>query len=336
VLSPDQIEIRRSGLGGSDIPAIFGLAYGRRAIDVYLEKIGEAPPFEGNERTLRGSQLESIVLGWYHEETGGEQWERPPTLRHPDREWQLLTPDAARGVAPFDSDLEPLVEAISGKIWLPREEAIELKTHGFHGGKDYGEEGDDVVPDHVNLQTRYYQSALALPVYPVVALLDTHLLRVFPIYRDLEIEGYILEEAESFWRRHVLERRPPDPDGSDSFKRYLEGKFADTGEVIEATNELLYLVDEFMAYKLELKEVKERHDRAKQELQLAMGPVAQVDLDGKKIASWKRDSVGKVAPTKAIKHLGERLGLAGAALNAELEQFRGEPTRRLLVKGRPQ
>lgn len=334
MLTPEQVELRQSGIGSSDVAALFGMSYQRQPIDVYLEKIGEAEPFAANERTSRGSDLESMVLGWYHEDVGGLSWQRPSTLRRTDRTWHLLTPDAIRGTRVRGP--RPLLEdPLTGALVAWPREACEIKTHGWRAGRDYGDEGTDDVPDRVRLQVAWQMSGLELGQISVVALIDTHLLRAFPCARDLELEGYLLEEAERFWIEHVLERRPPDPDGTESFKRYIEGRFADTGEVVEATPELLDLADAFVSTKDDLDVAKVRHELAKQELQLAIGPAALVELDGHKVASWKRDSRGRPKHAAIIEELARELQLPKGELDTLIDRHRGEATRRLIVKGRP-
>ena len=55
-------EERQRYIGGSDVAAIAGLSPYRTALDVYAEKKGLAAPFEGNEFTYWGKELEDVVL----------------------------------------------------------------------------------------------------------------------------------------------------------------------------------------------------------------------------------------------------------------------------------
>jgi putative phage-type endonuclease len=61
-LSHDEwIEQRRKGIGGSDIAAICGLSKWKKAIHVYLEKIGEAPETEISEAAEWGILQEPLI-----------------------------------------------------------------------------------------------------------------------------------------------------------------------------------------------------------------------------------------------------------------------------------
>ena len=74
---------RLSGLGGSDIGAILGLNPWRTPYQVFLEKIGEAAPFEGNLQTRFGSYAEEFVAREYCEQTGRQVQRFNAMLRHP-------------------------------------------------------------------------------------------------------------------------------------------------------------------------------------------------------------------------------------------------------------
>lgn len=58
------LSARRKGIGASEIAAIMGIlppSWGKTPLQIYLEKIGEAEPFEGNERTRWGQILEPVI-----------------------------------------------------------------------------------------------------------------------------------------------------------------------------------------------------------------------------------------------------------------------------------
>lgn len=64
------LEVRRTGIGGSDAGAILGLNPWSSPLKVYTSKLGLAPPTPDNERMAWGRRLEAPVRDWYAEHTG--------------------------------------------------------------------------------------------------------------------------------------------------------------------------------------------------------------------------------------------------------------------------
>ena len=59
-----------------------------------------------------------------------------------------------------------------------------------------------------------------------------------------QVEGDILAECEGWWKKHVIGRVPPEPDGSASFKRYLRDRYSKTrGEWLEPSDEMRELIE---------------------------------------------------------------------------------------------
>lgn len=56
---------RKKGLGASESAAALGYSEYKTPLDIYREKLGLAPAFEGNAYTLRGSRLEDIVAQYF-------------------------------------------------------------------------------------------------------------------------------------------------------------------------------------------------------------------------------------------------------------------------------
>lgn len=77
------LEERRRYIGMSDLAAILGVDEYKTALDVYNEKLGLVPAFEGNAQTTRGLKLEDIAAREYAEQTGRKVQRRRTELIHP-------------------------------------------------------------------------------------------------------------------------------------------------------------------------------------------------------------------------------------------------------------
>src|SRR6056297_1218301 len=63
----------RDYIGASDMPTLAGLTKRYKTpVDLYLEKIGEAKPFEGNDRTRWGHIQENNILAEYVSREGAD------------------------------------------------------------------------------------------------------------------------------------------------------------------------------------------------------------------------------------------------------------------------
>src|SRR4051812_24779541 len=124
-LTPDQLKMRLSGIGGSEIAVVVGISPYAGFIDVWAVKV-EGRVFEGNAATRRGQILEPAVAAWYAEETGA-QLREVGTIRHPTREIALATPDR--------------IATLAGS-----ERLVEIKTANLRQIDKWGEPGTDEVP----------------------------------------------------------------------------------------------------------------------------------------------------------------------------------------------
>lgn len=193
-LDASQLALRMMGLTGTDIPAILGLSSFRTPLDVFLEKLGKAPPVEVNEDMERGTFLEDGARRWYAHRTGAIRVDEPGTVVSRRNPLVIATPD---GVAHFRDDVR----------------ALEIKMPSSAAG--WGEPGTDAVPEWYLPQVAWELAALDMQQADVFAVLDGKP-RLYHVARDLELEGLLVEHAERFWRDHVQTGRPPEVTARDA------------------------------------------------------------------------------------------------------------------------
>lgn len=203
-LAAAQLALRRTGVTGTDLPAILGLSPWRTPLDVWLDKAGKAgkaPPVAQNEDMERGTFLEDGARRWYAHRTGALRVEQPGTVVSRRNPLVIATPD---GVAHFTGDVRAL------EIKMPS------SAHGW------GEPGTDAIPPYYLPQVLWELAALDLPKADVFAVLDGKP-RLYHVARDVELEGLLAEHAERFWRDHVVAGKPPEVTHRDAetVKRWL-------------------------------------------------------------------------------------------------------------------
>lgn len=302
-LSPDQLARRLAGITATDVAAIVGVHPDRSAVNVWLEKRGEAPPWVETSRTKWGDILEPSVRADYAERHN-VRVEEPGTLAHPDAEWMLATPD---GVAYAPGGIEPL-------------NGLEIKAHTIRLAHMYGDPGTDEVPPHELCQCVWGMAVTGLTRWDLVAFIDNQP-REFVIERDDEVIAYLTERAERFLVDNVRGGVPPDPDGSDAYDEWLKARWArntedliDIGEDIE----IFGFIERGKALREQDAAIDDELQKLAQLIKARIGDKAGLtwkDANGKALKlTWKRNKPGKRTDHAAmVTDLRNRAGLAAAA-----------------------
>ena len=195
------LEVRRQGLGGSDVAAALSLSLWKSPLELYLEKIGEAPKVqtEPNEALTWGRIMEPVIRDEFAKRTGYPVKSLRSMLQHPCYPYML-------------ADLDGLVEVPERGLGV-----LEIKTASSYAKTDW--EGGK-VPDHYMLQLQHYLAVSGLEFAVIVVLIGGNQLQWQIVESDLElIENMITLEA-NFWR-HVTEKVPPPVDGSSACSEML-------------------------------------------------------------------------------------------------------------------
>lgn len=225
MLSAEQIERRRSGLGATDVVAILGLSEFAGPWEIYLEKTDptyQRPPAGMPARV--GSHMEGLIAELYRERTG-----RPifhcDTIEHASHEWALATPDR---VVPTLDGWE--IDDFYGETVIREgraERLVEIKRPTIYTAHQWGHElnGAEGVPPRYLVQCQWQLEVCDVEVCDLTALIGDDDLRIYEIRRDRELASALFERSRSFWFDHVVARQPPAVDGSDAARRYVESLF---------------------------------------------------------------------------------------------------------------
>lgn len=264
------LDLRRRGIGGSDAAAICGQSRYKSAFELWLEKTA-APEYvddADNEPMEWGRRLEPLVADVVAEREGMDLVPVHALLAHPDRPWQLANIDRAA----YDR---------TGGLGV-----YEGKTAGHFAGADW--EGD-AVPDAYLLQGMHYLAVTGMPWVLYGVLIGGQRLAIRRVQRDDELIAHLTTLEADFWRR-VVERTPPDPDGSKSCTELLAHMWdVKPGAVLtldpdEVEPLLIERATHDAVEKAAAKakaEVENRLKAALGEHEIAVGP------DGRQIYTWK-------------------------------------------------
>lgn len=262
-LSREKLDERRRGIGGSDAAAVCGVSPWRTPLDVYREKIGEAPDVEQNDAMYWGSVLEDVVAREYALRTDSKVRRRNIQLMHP--RYPFMQGNVDRTV-----DHHKIV--------------LECKTAG-RLNEEWGEDGTDQIPPVYLAQVTHYMVVLGYRVAHVAVLfLGDRVFRIYTVNLDDDIADMMIDTEAQFWK-DVQERHPPDPinlaDVRKRWPRDLETEVVASPQAHAAALRLA-----------EIKEQQKELVSQREELeQICMGHMKDarslIGLQGEVLATWK-------------------------------------------------
>jgi putative phage-type endonuclease len=227
---------RRTGLGGSDVAALFGYGYRHTAYSLYLEKSGLLPPQPVTPQQTWGQRVEQAILDEYHARMGDEITVIRNTLsaviRDPEKPFLLGTLDATA----FDDHHNWIVDA---------------KNVITFNSAEWGQDGTELCPKGLAIQMLHYMGLCPeMEFAHLAALIGGSDLRVIRVPRSEKLIRIIRERAERFWLEHVVAGVAPEEDFAHPNALNLAQslypkseeitRLALTPRVADAMNRLLY------------------------------------------------------------------------------------------------
>lgn len=273
----EQLQERRKTLGGSEIPVVAGYQTFKSPLQLWAEKRGLAPAFEGNEFTEWGNRLEPVIRDKYAEVI---QLEVRASLtvvcsRHP---WRSVTPDGL----------------VFGPGATTPERGVEIKCRGDWRADEWGEPGTDQVPNDVAVQCHWAMDILGVKRWDVATLIGGNKFGLYHLFYDAELAIALTELGRRFWD-HVENGTEPPVDGSEATADYLREKFKMYGEELRpATVEETEALAQLLAVREQIKGLETTESELKNFLMQAIGTDAGIMHDTIGKATWKRPNGAQV------------------------------------------
>ncbi|UVE66986.1 YqaJ viral recombinase family protein [Burkholderia pyrrocinia] len=251
----DWLEVRKSGIGGSDAAAAVGLSPYQSQLELWLIKTGRdanlalPDPDDTTEPVYWGTLLEPIVAASYTKQTGNRVRRVNAVLQHPSLPWMLANVD----------------REVVGKRDV---QLLECKTAGEFGARLWR----DGVPEYVALQVQHQLSVTGKQAADVAVLLCGQKLEVYRIERDDALIARLIELEAVFWR-YVETDTPPPADGSESADRALRHLYPGQGGTVDFSDDrrLSSAFADLVAVRAEIEARQQIESQLKQAIQQAMG-----------------------------------------------------------------
>lgn len=295
MLTPEQLQLRRQGLGGSDMTALSGLSKRWRPIDVWRSKVQRTPiveedAAETDEDVERGIFAEPFVRNWYCHRK--RCWaEEPGTLHHPSHRLVLATPDGLVHFADGQPD-----RALEVKV--PRS----VKMPDWYGGP---RKNEVVVPPYYVPQVLWEMAVLGVDKADVAVYLRD-VLHIVEVPFDPTLYKMLRELGETFWDSCVVPNMPPDPDTSDSYHRYLADRYPKADEdILEPSGDILDVAQQLKEVQQEIRALESKQNLFRAQLKEFIGDHAGVQLSHNVKVTWTNNKPREAIDYPALlKHCG--------------------------------
>ena len=268
-LTKEQVELRRTRIGSSEVGALLGIDPYKTALDVYADRVLEREPDEDDHRSW-GLDVEGAILANHARREGLTLIDPRGTLVHP--------------MLPVCCTPDGIGERANGRLV-----DIQAKNVNRHNAHEWGEPGTDDAPLLYVAQVTIELGVLrAMDPYVLSPVEETaHLVAAiagdppacYPIVFDPDLFGTLADVAAKFACDCLIPQHPPRGWEQDrSALEYVKRRFRKSdGRLLPPTDEaraLTLLVAELRAAG---KVAKERLERAEAQLYALIGDAEGFD-----------------------------------------------------------
>lgn len=274
-----------AGLGASEIAAALGVHPHKARLDLWLEKTGQAAPFEGNERTAWGLDVEPALRQWYADRCGRPIVVPRESLYHAEVPWLRATPDGLvleEADAEVSLDLSPVAALDAGLV----SHGFEAKNVGRHSAHRWGAPGTDEVPIEYLFQAQQNMAVTGLSRWVLVPCLAGDPPTEYVVERDDELIAEAIDGARAFW--HLVEARElPPVDGSDAWADFLVERYPFArDDYVKASAEDEDRVARLREVRVALRDLEVQRAQLENELKVSIGACAGLETAVGRI-TWK-------------------------------------------------
>lgn len=279
-LTAEQLDLRRSFLGGTDMAALAGVSRWSTPLSVFEEKRPDlAAQKERQENaTMRlGNLLEPVVADLFTAETGIKLRRRSRPVRCRDHSWEGGHLDRIADDAGW---------VYEGKWAMSK--------------RDWDSESGPVVPKDYMVQVQWYLHVTGSPYAHLGVLLGYGEFRRYRIDRDEDLIGTLVAIGDAFWHDHVIPGIPPEVDGSEDWARRIRKMHPqDDGSEVVATAYQQNLLEALRYQRERLAEAQLEVDTTEQKIQESMAEATRL-VAPQAVVSWKTNKPTVRVDWKAI------------------------------------
>ena len=311
---------RKKGIGGSDVAAVLGLSPWRTPLDVFNDKTAETVDEKPQSDAAHfGTILEDVVAEEFSRRTGFKVMRFNKTLsQNPGAHaggvgWAranldrvIVNPAIAKTVR-FTSEASHGIQTkcFSRGLWLTTDSILECKTASAYASDQWGpsqeaeiKAGEIVtehkIPIYYETQVQWYLGLTGAKVCYVAVLIGGNDFRIYAVKPDRELFEALCEKCWAFWSDHVLTGEPPAATNVEDVRKLFE---RDTGEMVEASNEVATTIGELRTVKARIKELEDEKSALEKALIVALGERTGFLIGGEKAVTYKTQTTNRFDTT---------------------------------------
>jgi len=191
MLTEEQLEIRKTGIGASESAVILGFSKWKTPAEIFYEKTGVLTDDVTSEAAHFGNVLEETVAQEYARRKDCKVRRNNKTLRHKDHPFILCHLD---------------------RVVKGEKRIVECKTSSAYLADKWGEEGTAMVPEEYLIQVQHQMAITDYEVADIPVLIGGNQLKIYTVERDQELIDIIIDNLTYFWKENILKGVAPDFD----------------------------------------------------------------------------------------------------------------------------
>jgi putative phage-type endonuclease len=284
-------ELRRQGITASEIAAVLGISRWESPFSLYWRKANDWRS-DDNQFTSAGRHLEDAIADWWmasQDPLENMQMARAGLYAHPERPWQLATPDrllhptcacCADGMCScglYGNCADCRNTGLGGPTYA----LLECKWVAY-SWDGWGEPGTSDIPVYYRAQCLWQLDVLGVDEVHVAAL-GPGGFRAYRVERD-EADLEVMRKAGAEFHRRLTEGDPPDLDSHSATLDALKRLYPGVGEGdVEVPRDLAIL---YRCARDDRKTAEERIALHEAQIRTALGETyARAVHDGQTVAS---------------------------------------------------
>lgn len=272
------LELRRTGIGGSDAGAIMGVSPYKGAFSVWADKMGKLPSVEDNEAIRQGRDLEDYVARRFAEASGLRVRHEYSMLRSVEHPCML-------------ADIDRRI--IGERAGLECKTSRDITMARYRNGE---------YPMEYYCQCLHYLAVTGWDCWYLAVLVYGTDLLIFKICRDEVLDDIeaLIKAEEAFWDNHMVLDQPPAPDALDSTAAALGSVYPhEDGTTVCADQEADQVLTELAALKAQKRALDRQITERENQIKAAMGE-AEVLAGTNVSATWRSSERTTISKSKLM------------------------------------
>lgn len=200
------LQLRKTGIGGSDAGAVCGMNPYSSPAKVFQDKVSAAVSELDSEAVRQGNDLEDYVARRFMEATGLK---------------------VRRSNFMYRSAEHPFMLADVDRLVIGEDAGLECKTASAYSADKWK---DGNIPLHYIIQCMHYMIVTGRKTWYLAAVILGKDFICRKLTWDDDIAAGLVAAEENFWKNHVEKGMLPAPDGSKIFDAVLEQYFHTSGK----------------------------------------------------------------------------------------------------------